>query len=60
MTNYYKPQKITEEYINSKNIIKLCFNKNLYDDNILNNILIYINKYAIGFALFDDVLYNIN
>jgi hypothetical protein len=57
MTNYYQPQKITEEYINSKNIIKLCFNKKLYDNNILNNILTYINKYATGFALFDDIFY---
>lgn len=57
MTNYYQPQKFTEEYINSKNIIKLCFNKKLYDNNILNNILTYINKYATGFALFDDVFY---
>jgi hypothetical protein len=57
MTNYYKPPKFTDDYINSKNILKLCFNKQLYDNNILNNILLYINKKATGFALFEDKLY---
>ena len=56
MNNYYQPPKFTEEYINSKNIIKLCFNKKL-GNNLSNNILTYINKYSTGFALFDDIFY---
>ena len=57
MNNYYRPSKFTEEYINLKNIIKLCLNKKIYDNNILNNILKYVNKYDTGFALFDDIFY---
>ena len=57
MTNYYQPPKFTKEHINSKINIKLCFYKKLYDENIVNNILKYVNKYATGFALFDDIFY---
>lgn len=48
MTYFYQSPKIiymTEEYINYKNIIKLCFNNKIQKRNsIINNILSYIRQ----------------
>lgn len=57
----YRPNIFTESYIESKNILSLCFEKYLgLDSSISNHITNFIKEYAIGFALFDYKEYVIN
>ena len=57
-----KSEKYIESYINSCNILFLCFNK--INKDILNKIKLYLLEYATGFALFnkkiiiDNIEYN--
>jgi len=50
----FQPELYTQEYIDSKNILKLNFSSFITKD-IFNNILSYINKYATGYSLYDHV-----
>jgi len=59
MTDFYQSPKII--YINSKNIIKLCFNNKIYD-SIINNILSYIRQDYLeikSYCLLSNNKYNI-
>jgi hypothetical protein len=49
---YYKSDKYTENYINSCNILNLCFYNKL-EENIITIIKIYLLEYATGFAIFN-------
>ena len=48
----YHPDLITKSYIESKNVLFLCFGKRLKDD-IIRDISSYLFEYSTGFALFE-------
>ena len=53
MTYEYKPNIYTNNYINEKNILSLCY-KNILNEYIENNIKTYLIEYDIGFYKFNN------
>jgi len=54
----YKPNIYTNEFKKSKNILEKISIKYYLSIEIINNILMYFDKYDSGFALFDERIYN--
>lgn len=53
MPQLYKKEIYTEECVNAKNILKLCFKNRLIRNDLINNIESFLLEYAVGFARFN-------
>ena len=56
----YKPELFSQNYIDSKNILSLCFQKQIIQSNdITKKINEFLFEYATGFSLFKRKIYTI-